>query len=144
MQLTIYRQEYIPTYCTGAISWNKFLSVHTFWVFHIASISMIHSALVILLLALQFLVDFSLFQNCPPHPVSILEASQKNIFLWGGVVSPTPKLEDQGIPSCLGHHLSGMVCPTSSCATSSIALRIIWPHNPHHYVNVGIPSAGVY
>jgi hypothetical protein len=27
-------------------------------------------------------------------------------------------------------------------ATASIALGIMWPHNPHHYVKVGIPSRG--
>jgi hypothetical protein len=28
-------------------------------------------------------------------------------------------------------------------ATASIALGIMWPHKPHHYVKVGIPSGGV-
>jgi hypothetical protein len=27
-------------------------------------------------------------------------------------------------------------------ATTSIALEIMWPHKPHHYVKVGIPSGG--
>jgi hypothetical protein len=27
-------------------------------------------------------------------------------------------------------------------ATASIALGITWPHKPHHYVKVGIPSGG--
>jgi hypothetical protein len=27
-------------------------------------------------------------------------------------------------------------------ATASIALGIMWPHKPHHYVKVGIPSGG--
>jgi len=38
--------------------------------------------------------------------------------------------------------LSGTWCHTSSITTASIALRIIWPHKPHHYVKVGIPSVG--
>jgi hypothetical protein len=36
--------------------------------------------------------------------------------------------------------LSGMGDSTSSYASASIALRIIWPRKPHHYVKVGIPS----
>jgi hypothetical protein len=39
--------------------------------------------------------------------------------------------------------LSGMGGPTSSCATTSIALRIIWPHKPHHYVKVGMTLGGL-
>jgi hypothetical protein len=27
-------------------------------------------------------------------------------------------------------------------ATASRALGIVWPHKPHHYVKVGIPSEG--
>jgi hypothetical protein len=51
-------------------------------------------------------------------------------------------MEDQGIPFCLGHHLSAMGDPTSSLAAASIALRIIGPHKPHHYVKIGIPWGG--
>jgi hypothetical protein len=42
---------------------------------------------------------------------------------------PTPNLEGKGIPFCLGHHLEPVWHwrPTSSYATASIALRIIWP-----------------
>jgi hypothetical protein len=29
-------------------------------------------------------------------------------------------------------------------ATSSIAVGTMWPHKPHHYVKVGIPSGGRY
>jgi hypothetical protein len=31
---------------------------------------------------------------------------------------------------------------TVAYTTSSIALGIMWPHKPHHYVKVGIPSGG--
>ena len=34
--------------------------------------------------------------------------------------------------------LPGTWCYTSSVTTASTALRIIWPHKPHHYVKVGI------
>ena len=40
--------------------------------------------------------------------------------------------------------VSGLGDPASSCATASIALRIIWPHKPHHYVKVRTPSGGPY
>jgi hypothetical protein len=36
--------------------------------------------------------------------------------------------------------LSGMGGTTSSYATAGIALRVIWPHKPHHYVKVKTPS----
>jgi hypothetical protein len=36
--------------------------------------------------------------------------------------------------------LSGMGNPTSSYATASIGLRIIWTRKPHHYVKVRIPT----
>jgi hypothetical protein len=29
-------------------------------------------------------------------------------------------------------------------ATASIALGIMWPHKPHHYVKLRIPSGGCY
>jgi len=51
---------------------------------------------------------------------------------------PTPNLQDQGVPFCL----SGMGGPSNSYATVRLALRIIWPRKPHHYVNVGIPLRG--
>ena len=39
--------------------------------------------------------------------------------------------------------LSGLRDPASSYVTASLALRIIWPHEPHHYVKVGTPSGGL-
>jgi hypothetical protein len=39
--------------------------------------------------------------------------------------------------------LSGMGGPTSSYATAGIALTVIWPHKPHHYVKVETPSGGM-
>jgi hypothetical protein len=38
--------------------------------------------------------------------------------------------------------LSGMGAPASSKTTAGIALRVIWPRKPRHYVKVEIPSAG--
>jgi hypothetical protein len=71
----------------------------------------------------------------------------KHIFYEVGLSAscPTPNLEDKGIPFCLGHHLDlcDMGGPKSSYATAGIALRLIWPHKPHHYVTVGIPSLAV-
>jgi hypothetical protein len=112
----------------------------------------------ILFLALHSLVDLSLFHKCPllflvlrltspiPYTCKLLimlcclccsiwlpisEGSQDTYFLGVRLAAscPTPNLEDQFIPFCLGHHLdlSGMGGPTSSYATASIALRIIRP-----------------
>jgi hypothetical protein len=47
VQLTIHGEEFTPTYCIGAVGWNKLLSVHALYVFHISSISIIHVGLVI-------------------------------------------------------------------------------------------------
>jgi hypothetical protein len=38
--------------------------------------------------------------------------------------------------------LSGMGAPASSYATAGLALGIILPHKPPHYVKVGTPSGG--
>jgi hypothetical protein len=38
--------------------------------------------------------------------------------------------------------LSGMGAPAGSYATAGLALRIIWPHTPPHYVKLGTPSGG--
>jgi len=39
-------------------------------------------------------------------------------------------------------HLSSMRGPTSSYATASLPVRVIWPHKPHHYIRVVIPLLG--
>jgi hypothetical protein len=58
---------------------------------------------------------------------------------------PTPNLEGQVIPFCLGHHPWPVAWEALPVAldTASIALGIIWPHKPRHYTKVGIPSGGV-
>jgi len=38
--------------------------------------------------------------------------------------------------------LLGLGDPASSYATAGLALRIIWPHKPHHYVKAEIPAGG--
>ena len=92
--------------------------------------------LLFLLLALQSMVNISLFQNCPSG-FQIQKLLNRTFFLWGGDVSPThsPNLEVQGIPCYLGHlfYLSSMGGPASSYSTASIGLWIIWPHKPQHY-----------
>jgi hypothetical protein len=66
--------------------------------------------------------------------------------MGGGLSATRPalKLEDQDICFCLSYHLdlSGMGGPSSSYATASITLRLIWPRKPHHQVEVGIPLGG--
>jgi hypothetical protein len=68
-------------------------------------------------------------------------------FLLCGVVSPTPKPQTggPGYPFLSGS--SPLTCLAREAlpvayATASIALGIMWPHKPHHYVKVGIPSGG--
>jgi hypothetical protein len=69
-------------------------------------------------------------------------------FLLCGVVSPTPNPQPGG-PGC--PFLSGsspLTCLAWGAlpvayATASIALGIMWPRKPHHYIKVGIPSGGV-
>jgi hypothetical protein len=147
MPQTIYRQEFSPVYCTGAVSCNKVLSVHTFWVFHIVSISMIRIGLVILL-ELGFLVDLSLFWICSPHPFSNFRSfSTEHLFVgWGyqpNAQHTTRRTRISLLVWVITFDLSGMVCPTSSYSTTSITLRIIWARKPHHYIIVGIHSEGV-
>jgi hypothetical protein len=71
---------------------------------------------------------------------------QLRLFTGWGLPTqrPMPNLEDQDILFCLDNHfdLSSMGDTTSSYATASIALRIIWPRKPHRYVKVGIPAGG--
>jgi hypothetical protein len=38
--------------------------------------------------------------------------------------------------------MSGTWCHKSSITTARIALRIMWPRKPHHYIKVGIPLVG--
>jgi hypothetical protein len=74
------------------------------------------------------------------------EVSRQIQLLQGGVVSPTPnpQLGGPGYPflsgSSITFDMSGMGAPASSYATAGIALRILWPRKPRHYVKVGIPS----
>ena len=55
---------------------------------------------------------------------------------------PNPNVEGQSIPFCLGHH-PWPVCHGRPYATTSRALGVMWPHKPHHYAKIGIPS-GIY
>jgi hypothetical protein len=66
-------------------------------------------------------------------------------FLMCGVVSPTPNPQ----PGGPGYHFLSGSSPLTclawealpvAYATASIALGIMWPHKPHLYVKVGIPS----
>jgi hypothetical protein len=59
--------------------------------------------------------------------------------------SPTPNLEDQGIPLVwpLPLDLPGMGDSISSYATAGIALRISGVLKPHHHDKVETPSVGI-
>ena len=66
-------------------------------------------------------------------------------FLLFGVVSPMPNPQPggPGYPYLSGSSpltcLAWEALPVAY-TTTSIALRIMWPHKPHHYVKVGTPS----
>jgi hypothetical protein len=69
------------------------------------------------------------------------------IFLRWEVVSlspnpPTWRTRVSLLVWIIPFDLSGMSGPTSSYATAGIALRVIWPYEPHHHVKVEIPSGG--
>jgi hypothetical protein len=73
---------------------------------------------------------------------------RNNKFLLCGVVSPTPNPQPvgPGYPFLSGS--SPLTCLTWEArpvayATASIALGIMWPHKPHPYVKVGIPSGDI-
>jgi hypothetical protein len=93
----------------------------------------------------RHIVFLSLMQAC--HEVS------KQYFFteWDcqpHTQTPTPNPQPGGpghplLSGSITFDLSGMGDPTSSCATTSIALRIIWPHKLHCYVKVGMPSGGM-
>ena len=59
--------------------------------------------------------------GCQPHAQPPTWRTRVSLFVWVNTFD-----------------LSGTWCHTSSVTTASTALRIIWPHKPHHYVKVGI------
>ena len=63
--------------------------------------------------------------DCQPHAQPPTWRTRVSLFVW--------------VITC---DLSGTWCHTSTVTTASIALRIIWPRKPHHYVKVEIPSVG--
>jgi hypothetical protein len=113
-----------------------------FWTLRISILSIYPS------MALQPLPGLGLPHKMPPFISICCSSPPSSIYwfrrrhLWGflnisffsGVGSlpprPTPNLEDQGDPA-------------SSYATAGLALSIIWPHKPHHYVKVETPSGGM-
>jgi hypothetical protein len=81
--------------------WNVCLCVCVYYMYVVPSHQCtptwqyINFIILILLVALQSLVDFSLFQNC--CPVSNFRSFSTKHFLWGGVVSPTPNPQSGGL-----------------------------------------------
>jgi hypothetical protein len=73
-----------------------------------------------------------------------LRFSKRRFFPGVGLSAPrpTPNLEDQVFLFvwAITFDLSGLGDPASSYATTGLALQIIWPHKPHHYVKVETPS----
>jgi hypothetical protein len=63
--------------------------------------------------------------SCQPHGQSPTWSTRVSLFVW-----------------VITFDLSGIGAPACSYATAGIALRILWPHKPRHFVKVEIPSAG--
>jgi len=57
---------------------------------------------------------------------------------------PTQRTRISLFVGVITYVLSGMGIPTSSYATASIALGIIWPNSPHHYLKVRDTFVGGY
>jgi len=66
---------------------------------------------------------------------------------YNKVLSPTPNLEDQGIPFCVGHHLWPVwqweALPVCMLPPAYL-LRIIWPCKSYHYMKVVTHSEGLH
>ena len=76
---------------------------------------------------------------------SVLEASQQNVIFMGWVCQhhtqhPTWRTRLSFFVWVITFDLSGMGYATSSDATASIAVRVIWPRKPQHYVKVRVAS----
>ena len=85
---------------------------------------------------------------CCFHPVSNFRSFSTNMSFTGWdcqphAQPPTWRTRVSLLVWVITFDLSGMWCHTSSVTTASIALRIIWPLKPHHYVKVGITFGGV-
>jgi hypothetical protein len=78
--------------------------------------------------SLQFSQQLKLFTGWSrqPHAQPPTWRAKVSLFVW-----------------IITFDLSDMGDPTSSYTTASIALRIIWPRKPHHYVKVRIPTGGM-
>ena len=75
---------------------------------------------------LMFCQDVSLNRcGCQPHTQPSTWRTRVSLLVW-----------------VFTFHVSDMGGSTSSYVTSRIALRNFWPHKPHHYIKVGIPSVG--
>ena len=74
----------------------------------------------------------------------ISEISWTQVFEgWGRHQHPTWRTRVTLFVWVITFDLSGLGDPASSYATADLVLRIIWPHEPHHYIKVGTTSGGV-
>ena len=97
---------------------------------------LVHSYSLLLLLALQSLVDISLFYL----QMLLNKTHFYGIGLKPNAQTPTWRTRVPLLVWVIAFDLSGMEGPTNSYATASIAFRIIWPPKTHHYVKAGILS----
>jgi hypothetical protein len=102
--------------------------------------------------------EHSMYRKSIPFPCSqvvtyLLNLSEASLRFpehkfFSGVESyphaqpPTWRLRVSHFVWVITFDLSGLGDSASSYATAGLAVRIIWPHKPHHYVEVGTPSGG--
>ena len=88
-----------------------------------------------------------MYRLCFVCPVSNLRSFSTNISFTGWhyqphAQPPSWRTRVSLLVWIITFDLSGVWYHTSGITTASIALRIIWPRKPHHYVKIGIPSVG--
>jgi hypothetical protein len=71
-------------------------------------------------------IDFFPEWGCQPHTQPPTWRTRVSLFVWG-----------------ITFVQSGLGGPASSYTTAGLALWIIWPHKPHHYIKVETPSGGI-
>ena len=80
--------------------------------------------------------------------LKILEVFQQNTFFLGWACQPyaqqpTWRTRVSLFVRVITFVPSGTGGPAGSYDIASIALRIVGPRKPHHFINVGIPSGGL-
>jgi hypothetical protein len=125
---------------------NHLAEFHGTWYKYYATPTVIPSSFLLLFRALQSMMNLGLFYDCSPYVrLQSLKVSQQLKLFTGWGRQPHAQLPIWRARVSLfvwiiTFDLSGMGGPTSSYATAGIALRIMLPRKPHHYVKVGVPT----